>query len=243
MPESSTFALWDVLKASDSVRSVGADTRSIEAAGSAVVAYLRSHFVDKESGHSALPLAGLYVARRCDELDPVLQDVARAVGNDAPIGPNVTCLTLLATVGEEPAWNDRQMSVDHRVLPLPSSQALRRSPMIAQLIEQLGLNPLHLVQPDPSLFRGLWARAYNVFFVEEALDSPYVPAQSSFVTPYGIGSVVGFGGVLPDGLFFAFVLFSSVPIPRARSTGSLPSGSASKSHSCRGGIDRSSSKR
>jgi sigma-B regulation protein RsbU (phosphoserine phosphatase) len=54
-----------------------------------------------------------------------------------------------------------------------------------------------------------------VFFVAEALGSPYVPAQEDFVIPSGIRSVLGFGGVLPSGELFAVILFSQTPIAAA----------------------------
>jgi hypothetical protein len=57
-------------------------------------------------------------------------------------------------------------------------------------------------------------RNYNVFHVEEALGSPYIPAQKEFVVPYGIRSIVGFGGVVRNDLF-AVILFSRVKIARA----------------------------
>ena len=43
----------------------------------------------------------------------------------------------------------------------------------------------------------------------------YIPAQENFVVPYGIKSVVGFGGVLPSGNLFAVILFCRVAVPRA----------------------------
>jgi hypothetical protein len=46
------------------------------------------------------------------------------------------------------------------------------------------------------------------------LGSPYVPAQREFVIPYGVKSVVGFGGLLPTGDLFAVILFTRVDVPR-----------------------------
>jgi len=185
----------------------------MEEVASAVVTYLRGHFNDPVTGEPALPLVRFYVTRRTDELEPALQDIARAAGTDARVGGDIPCLALLGTAGEEPSWNDRRASVAHQAIPLPSVAALRRSPMVAQLVEQLGLDPRHILEPDPELFRDLEERAYNVFFVPVARDSPHVPDQDGFVVPYGIRSVLGFGGVLPDGALFAVVLFSTVPIP------------------------------
>lgn len=38
-----------------------------------------------------------------------------------------------------------------------------------------------------------------------------MPAQKDFVVPYGIVSVLGFGGFLPDGNLFAVIIFARVP--------------------------------
>src|SRR6202034_2239086 len=86
-----------------------------------------------------------YVTQRRGDLDPALQDYAVAAGADTFSDPDVVCLTLLATAGEETEWNDRRLSVSHRAIPLPSVEVLRRSPMIAQLVEQLGVDPRRLV--------------------------------------------------------------------------------------------------
>lgn len=41
-----------------------------------------------------------------------------------------------------------------------------------------------------------------------------MPAQEGFVLPYGVRSVLGFGGLLPGGDLFVVILFSRVPISR-----------------------------
>ncbi len=86
--------------------------------------------------------------------------------------------------------------------------------MIAQLIEQLGMDVEHLLQTDTTLLPDAEGRTYNIFYVERAKGSPYIPAQADFVVPFGIESVVGFGGIL-RGEMFAVVLFSRVPITPA----------------------------
>jgi hypothetical protein len=55
---------------------------------------------------------------------------------------------------------------------------------------------------------------FNVFHIEEAEGSPYIPAQDEFVKRYGVRSVVGVGGLLPDGELFAVILFSRVVVSR-----------------------------
>jgi hypothetical protein len=85
--------------------------------------------------------------------------------------------------------------------------------MIAQLVRQLGLEVAAVLRPDAHLIIDLEQRTFNVFYVEEALDSPFIPAQQQFVVPYKIRSVLGFGGILPTGDLFAVILFSHATIP------------------------------
>jgi hypothetical protein len=86
--------------------------------------------------------------------------------------------------------------------------------MIARLIVQMGLTVQAVVQPESGFLLDLETQTFNVFHVEDAVGSEFVPAQEAFVLPYRVWSVVGFGGLLPSGEFFAVVLFSKVHISR-----------------------------
>lgn len=185
----------------------------MESAAGEIVRYLRRGFVDKDTGEPSLALVRFYKTLPFERLEAPLQSVALAAGRGTSSLHGVPCLTLLATAGEEPDWNDRRASRSHRVIPLPTTSALDELPMVAALVRELGLDPQDIVHPHPQDIRALDQRRYNVFYVPEALDSPHVPAQSDFVVPYGIRSVLGFGGVLPSGALFAVLMFSSTPIP------------------------------
>lgn len=86
------------------------------------------------------------------------------------------CLALLATAGDEPEWNSRKASRSHQAIPLPSAVIVRQAPMIARLIEDMGLDIEALVSGSRSS-RGGDTRTYDVFHVEDAVGSPYIPAQ------------------------------------------------------------------
>src|SRR5262249_27941617 len=85
-------------------------------------------------------------------------------------------------------------------------------PMVQQLLRQFGLDVGSVVGPDPRVLLDLSQRTYNVFHVEEALGSPYIPGQD-FVVADGIHSVIGFGGLFPTGDLFAVILFTRARIP------------------------------
>jgi hypothetical protein len=92
---------------------------------------------------------------------------------------------------------------------------VRQAPMISRLIEEMGLEIRDLLAPDPTFLHEGAGKSYNVFHVPEARNSPYIPAQEDFVVKYGIRSVIGFGGLLGDGEFFAVIMFSRGPIPQS----------------------------
>jgi PAS domain S-box-containing protein len=80
--------------------------------------------------------------------------------------------------------------------------------MVSALFTQLGLSaqaPFLLATED---------KLCNVFHVEQALGSPFVPDQVEFVQRYGIQSVLGFGGLLTDNEMFAVILFCAVHVAR-----------------------------
>jgi signal transduction histidine kinase/CheY-like chemotaxis protein len=203
------FSLSDMTSCGSAIRRLGTQSSNDLDFCDALVRYLRRRLVDDE-GKPALVLARFFRSCSYCELDDELQTLVR---NGAPSpAADLKCLRLLASVGSEPAWNDLRQSVGHRVIPLPNEEAVRRLPMIARLIRQLGLDVAGLLQSDPQLV--LRELQTGVFHVEEALGSRHIPAQKDFVERYGVRSAVGFGDVLPDGNVFAVIMFSNVTVPR-----------------------------
>lgn len=147
------------------------------------------------------------------ELTPDLQEYASGILSDRIVPDNLKCLTLLATAGELPEWNSRHQSVGHKAIPLANEDAIARIPMIYHLIQQLGLNPGIVVQPNPNLLTDLEQKMYNVFYVPHALNNSCIPSQASFVVQFNVKSVLGFGGLLPSGNMFSILMFLKVAIP------------------------------
>jgi len=181
----------------------------MEEAATAVVRFLYDN-LDDGAGRRACALVRFYKTHLMGSLPPDLAEFARATAG-AEVTPQTRCLTLLATVGDEPEWNDRRLSRGHRAIPLQSAEAIHRMPMILQLVQQLGFDPKHVAAPNTELLVDTTERTFNVFYVPQALGSPYIPAQD-FVEKHGIASVLGFGGLLPPGELFAVILFSREPI-------------------------------
>jgi hypothetical protein len=167
----------------------------------------------RPDGARSCALVRFYKTHRYAALPPALQNFAAAQLGDIPPRRDMRCLTLLATVGDEVPWNSRHKSKGHQAIPLPSAERVRAAPMIMRLIEQLGVDIESLVSAAEPHNHGGDTRTYDVFHVEQAAGSPFIPAQAEFVERYHIASVVGFGGLLRSGELFALILFSRDVIP------------------------------
>lgn len=208
------FSLSDMTRCGIELRTLGDGAASMEEVGERVVRYLYEHLRSADLATPACALVRIFVTQPYASLTDDQQEAARSVLGGVEATPTMKCLTLLATAGEEPAWNSRLRSVGHKALPLLSEESVARSPMIAQLIRQLGVDVGLLLGGDSRLLLDADQHTFNVFYVEDAEGSGYIPAQREFVQSYGVRSVLGFGGLLPDGELFATILFSRVSIPR-----------------------------
>jgi hypothetical protein len=214
LPDLTAFSLGDVVQSSSELRRAAIGAASMEEAARRIVDRLYDTVIDGSTGEGAVALVRLFKTHPYGALEPQQQRFADRLLAGQPPSPAMKCLTLLATRGQEPAWNDRHASRGHSAIPLPSEMMIGNAPMISQLIAQLGLDVSAILRPDPAMIIDLAQQTYNVFHVADAKGSPYIPAQSDFVIPYGIRSVLGFGGMLPSGNLFATIMFTRTPVPR-----------------------------
>ena len=207
------YRMSGMIECGSALRQIGAGAKSMEEVANRIVHHLYGQFKNPGTGGMECALVRFYKTHSYGELDKELQEYALNILKQ-PVAPdNMKCLTLLATSGENPIWNSRKNSSGHRAIPLPSEETIRLFPMISNLIQQFGLEVNNIITPNPALMMEIEQKAYNVFYVKDALGSPFVPAQD-FVVAYGIKSVLGFGGMLPDGNLFAIIIFSKIHITK-----------------------------
>jgi hypothetical protein len=208
----STFSLLDMLRCSRGLRDCARNASTFDEAATAIVGYLYSQFADSETKTPQCAMIRLYKTAAYKDLSLDLQSfVRRKMGSIVP-SAETRVLALISTVGIEPEWNDRTRSVAHKAIPLPSVEIVEQAPMIAGLIKALGFKIADIVSPSMEFLKDAHGKTHNVFHVPVALGSPLIPAQEEFVIPYGIKSIIGFGGILPTGELFALVMFSRVPV-------------------------------
>jgi hypothetical protein len=205
------FDLAEMLRCGKAIRRAMAGEGTMEAAAHAACHALYDELRSDDGKTPACALVRCYKTHRFGDLDPALQSFARNTLAEPPRDA-MQCLVLLATVGALPEWNDRRRSKGHQAIPLPSKEIVERAPMIAQMFTELGISIEHVVSPSRDVVSNFAGKTYGVFHVEDAVGSPFIPAQQEFVIRHGIESVVGFGGGLTNGDVFAVVLFCRVSV-------------------------------
>jgi hypothetical protein len=205
------FTLGDMTMCGANLREMSADAESMEEAAGAIVRYLYENLRDPKG--RACVMVRLYKTVAYGDLPADLRDFGgRSMLTDS-FCANTKCLTLLGTAGDQPEWNNRRTSRRHQSIPLPSEQMIEPTPMISEMLRLFGVEPSALLESAPEVTHQHEQKTSNVFFVPDALISPFMTAQTEFVARYVVKSALGFGGRLPSGNLFAVIMFTRVPIP------------------------------
>ncbi|MBW3629532.1 MAG: hypothetical protein KY464_09560 [Gemmatimonadetes bacterium] len=188
------FDLAEMLRCGRAVRNAAQGAGSMEAAAETVVRYLFEECVDPATGDPECALVRFYTTHPHGGLPRELQRFAQRIAGAEDLSPDTSCLVLLATAGERPEWNFRHASARHQAIPLTSVEMIEQAPMIAQLILELGADIHAVVSPSTEPAEGVAGKSYNVFYVSEALGSPFIPAQDDFVRRSACAPWWGSGG-------------------------------------------------
>jgi hypothetical protein len=203
------LGLTDTLRCGAELRDRGTKARSIEEGAQSMTQLLYQELVDGRTGDRACALVRCYKTHRYEDLPADLQAVARKSFGRKRVPAGLRCLTLLATTGDRPEWNDRRQSVAHQVIPLASVEAIEESAMFAQMIRSFGIDLADLVGSDQPL-KAAEGKSAGIFHVAQAAGSPFL--DQDFVAAERIESVLGFGGPVRSGDLMAMLLFSRTAI-------------------------------
>src|SRR5687768_2318348 len=125
------FDLQEMLRCGLDLRRACQGSRSMEDAAEAVVRYLYDQALD-ERGTRECALVRFYKTHRYGDLPRELQRFAAGQVGEETARPDLRCLVLLATAGDEPDWNFRHTSARHQAIPLPSAEMVEQAPMISE---------------------------------------------------------------------------------------------------------------
>jgi hypothetical protein len=197
----------------DSITAKPADSfASLHECAASLVRTLNDSMEDPSTGEPAATLVRLFMTVPHGGLDEAAAAFVAKSFPDLQIEPDTKCLTLMGSVGDEPDWCTIEGSRGHQAIPLLSEEGVQEIPMIARLLSQLGLEVHEVLAPAADLAMKQDNKTFNVFHVEDAVGSSYIPAQDEFVVPRGVKSVLGFGSMLPSGHLCVVIIFSKVKI-------------------------------
>ncbi|HEY0485804.1 MAG TPA: GAF domain-containing SpoIIE family protein phosphatase [Mycobacteriales bacterium] len=207
------WGLSEVVAYCTGVRQAAAGAAVMEDAATRIVRYLRRVFCTTE-GRPAFVLAQLYNTAPWEDLPADLAAAVHPVGSPGPEPAGTRSLVLLASDGAPPEWRDRRRAPAHHPVLLAGAETVRDTPRVAALVRELGIDAGTFVHGPGADAADQTGSAFGVFHLEDARYTGLVP-DGGFVARHGIGSVVGFGGILPTGNVFSVVLYSRVPIGTA----------------------------
>lgn len=185
---------------------------SVEAAANMLAKGMHETFMTDE--RSELALSRIFHLFEYGALPPDIQRAVKGPGENRPDDKSLY-LTLLGTYGDEPAWRDRTLSKGHKVIQL-NPEAMEKIPMVARMFQQMGFGldaPFN--ENFPGISFSVIGRSYGMFYVAEAENSPYIPAQD-FVSKYGIKTVFGSGVKLPNNDVSVYIGFTRANLDEAQ---------------------------
>lgn len=186
-------------------------TRSLEQCANLLCRKLYDDCRQPDTLKASLVLSRLYLSLPYSHLPPDIQSFARRKFSLDP-SPKDLFLVLMGTTGREPQWCDRRQSAGHQAIPL-NRTTVQSVPMLARCFQQIGFDLEIVLKGETGILLEGIPSSFGVFHVEDALVSPYVPAQEEFVKPYGVHSVIGGGTMLPDGAVSIWIGFTTLFIP------------------------------
>jgi hypothetical protein len=208
------FSLQDMSEVGDALQQLELKAKNIDELSDMMVQYFFDNLVDMQTGEKSSVLVRFFMTYPYSSLDTDLQQSAEMMLFGQSVDQDMNCLKLLATAGVQPEWNSTIHSKGHRVIPLQNEEMVKKIFfMIYEFIDQMGMDISNVLNPDTKLSSELEERIFDVYHVPEALGNPHIPAQKEFVVPFGVKSLMGFGGMLPTGNLFILLIFSKAKIP------------------------------
>ena len=208
------FTLTDMVMCGSALRNLVTNAQTMETVADNIAKYFYDHFIEEGTGKQAFALVRLFKTQSYGSLPEELKQCVQEKLGVVDVKSEMKSLVLLGTAGEKSEWNARRLSSGHKAIPLPSAEVLEKIPMMRNLIKQFGMDINTVIHPDPAIIMDMAQKTYNVFYVPDALGSPYIPAQADFVMVSGVKSVFGFGGILPSGDVFTVIIFSKVRVSK-----------------------------
>lgn len=136
-------------------------------------------------------------------------------------------VTLLATRGVRPEWNDPARSRKHLAIPLVSASFIKTIPLVGRLLGGTMTSLPWLKKQETLIMKDRMGKMSRIIHILDARTEKTsgghqaVPAQE-FVQTHGIRAVLAMGGSYLNGTFISLVLFTTEQVREEESTKFTP---------------------
>ena len=203
----------------ESIQNTAETANSLEAAAQSLVEAVYETFEESSV------LVRLYGNVACGDLPDFnrnfVSNLVEAKGVSDDLKDNTQVLSLLGTCGKESDWKDRMKSQGHVGIPLVSSGFVDQIPMIARLLQQIGIGlnwidteDIKIVAENASTLSGMFYVA-DAATEEDSQGRKIIPMQD-FVSQYGVKTVFGFGSGYSNGMIVVLVVFTNESVPESK---------------------------
>lgn len=201
------LTLTNIFELSQFIKDKGKGLTSLEETAQELMNTLCQVFIT-DSGERAFVLSRFFKSCIYEELpDDIKKCIQHNEGREKIPAQN-RFLVLLGTSGDLKEWKCRKESKGHQVLPLYDPHIVNDIPMLSALLSQIGFNISELANADKDIIIDKEEHEFGIFCVEDARGSKFIPKQAEFVEPFGIKSVIGFGGHYKTNEIYAVIVFS-----------------------------------
>lgn len=216
----------DLLDVVDRMRARIHASTTLEAAAQEVITAVCDAFTEN------VVLARLFITLPFSQLPEPLRrtawNVVEAQSLQATMSETTPVLSLLATGGKDPAWRSRHTSRGHAAIPLCSQVFVDSIPMVARMLQEMGVDLGLALAGEPWLGGSGWTGLFHVEDARSARDDQgrrIIPAVD-FVEAHHVRTVFGLGKAYANGSIASLVVFANSPIARERveALGSLING-------------------
>ena len=209
----------DLLDVQDRLRPQLRSATTLESAARGAIQIICTEF------SSSVVLARMFITLPFGKLPEDLRraawEVVEAQGLHASVRDQTPVLTLLSACGKNAEWCDRRRSRGHAAIPLCTASFLDSIPMIARMMQEMGVDLGLRSESGPYAQKVLNAGWVGLFYVEDARSARdergrrIIPA-SDFVDTHSVRTVFGLGKAYGNGSIASFVVFSNAIVSRDR---------------------------
>lgn len=205
----------------DTIQSLGSSIQKAQVTTQESAAQALTQAVYDTLGSNAV-LVRLYATVPYGELPEANRAFVAALAADKGVSHELrdgtSVLSLLGTTGKEEAWCSRESSQGHKGIPLTSSSFVQNIPMVAGLLQQMGVG-INWLDVEDLHAQVIDNKLSGTFHVPDAATEKnaqgehVIPAQD-FVQNFGVKSVFGIGDAYPNGQICVIIAFCSGDISK-----------------------------